>query len=252
MKRFLLIFLCLSGALLSSCASTERSTSSSQKDADYHYLMGSSYLKEGESTMALQEFLQAEKLDGDRPQIHAGLAQAYMSKQAFALAEQHYLKALELSGGAPEYHNNLGALYLSMGRNEDAVTAFQSAADNLFFSMPEVAWTGLGFAHFKMNDFAAAESAYRRAIELNPRYVQAFFRLGELLYVQDRPLEAVEAFEQTLKTAPGFIVGHYYLGLAHMKARDTDQARLAFREVIRLAPGSEQAEMAISHLKVLR
>jgi Tfp pilus assembly protein PilF len=249
MKRFLLISMCLFGALLSACVPAGKSPT---KNADYHYLMGSSYLEEGRPTMALQEFLIAEKLDDQRIEIHSGLAQAYMSKRAYDLAEKHYLKALKLSGGEPEYHNNLGALYLSMERYEDSAASFQTAAENLLFLIPEVAWTGLGFANFQMNNYPAAERAYKRAAEINPGYVQSFFRLGELYYTQDRPVEAAEAFSTAVKLVPNFVDGHYRLGLAHMKARNTDQARQAFLEVVRLSPESEQARLATSYLKILQ
>ncbi|MCK4536314.1 MAG: tetratricopeptide repeat protein, partial [Desulfuromonadales bacterium] len=51
---------------------------------------------------------------------------------------------------------------------------------------------------------------------------------------------------------PNFVDGHYRLGLAHMKARNTDQARQAFLEVVRLSPESEQARLATSYLKILQ
>ena len=100
-----------------------------------------------------------------------------------------------LSDGAPQYYNNLGALYLTAERYDDSIAAFRKAAENLLFASPEVAWAGVGYAYFQKHDYAAAERYYKKARELNPRYTQALFRLGELYYGQDRPVEAVEAFE---------------------------------------------------------
>ncbi len=252
MRWLPLVALFLTGVFSVACVPVDKPATAAQNDADYHYLMGSSYLKEGKSTQALQEFLSAEKLDGQRTEIHAGLAQAYMAKRAYELAEKHYLKALELSSGAPDYYNNLGALYLSMGRFEDSAAAFQKAADNLLFSSPEIAWAGMGYAYFNMNNYTVAERAYKRAIEFNPGYVQSYFRLGELYYAQDRPVEAVEAFATAARIVPGFVEAHYRLGLTYMKIRKVDEARQAFQAVIRLSPESEQAKMAASHLKVLQ
>lgn len=252
MKWSTLIVLCLLGAGLSACATTDKLSESSRKEAEYHYLMGSSYLEEGKPTKALQEFILAEQLDGQRTEIHADLARVYMMKHAYDLAEKHYLKALELSDGAPEYQNNLGALYLSMERYEDAATAFRLAAENILFSNPEIAWTGLGVAHSKTGDYAAAEQDYLKAISLNPGYVQPHFRLGQLYFLQDRPAEAADAFATAVKIVPDFVDGQYHLGLAQMKLRNTEQARTAFEEVVRLAPDSPQGKLSINYLNILK
>jgi len=252
MKWSILFVMCLAAVGLVACASVDRPSAASQKDADYHYLMGSSYLEEGKPTMALQEFVMAEKLDGQRTEIQAGLARAYMIKKAYTLSEVHYLKALELSGGAPQFQNNLGALYLSMGRYQDAVSAFKAAAENLLFATSEVAWTGMGVAHFQLQDYAAAEQDFKKAIELSPGYAQPYFQLGKLYFAQDRPVEAVEAFKMAVKIVPDFVDGQYNLALAEMKVRNTEEARTAFKEVIRIAPDSAQAKLSANYLKILK
>jgi cytochrome c-type biogenesis protein CcmH/NrfG len=86
---------------------------------------------------------------------------------------------------------------------------------------------------------------------LNPRYTQTLFRLGELYYGQDRPVEAVEALSRAVELNPRFVEGHYWLGLAAMKARDNGRARRAFQETIKLAPDSEQARLARNYLLIL-
>jgi Tfp pilus assembly protein PilF len=252
MKWSLLFLLCCLGAGLAACASVDQKSAPAKNDANYHFLMGSSYLEEGNPTRALEEFLMAEKLDGQRIEIHSGLARVYMRKHAYELAEKHYLKALELSGGDPNYENNLGALYLSMERYEDAAVHFRAAAGNLLFSTPEVAWTGLGVAHTRLNDYVAAELDYKKAIELNPTYVQPHFHLGQLYFAQDRPVEAANEFSRAVKIVPDFVDGYYHLGLAQMKARNTELARNAFKEVIRLAPDSTQAGLAANYLNILQ
>ena len=251
MNRFFLLS-CVLLLVLAGCGPGKRQTESSLKEAEYHFLMGSSYLEEGNATLALQEFLLAEKADSKRADIHAGLGRAYMAKGAYTQAEKHYLEAFNLTGGEPKYQNNLGALYLSMERYQDAAEAFRAAAENLLFSNPEVAWTGLGVAHFQMNDYAAAERYYQRAMEENPAYFQPHYRLGMLYFAQDRPVEAAESFRKVVKLAPGFVDGHFRLGLAEMQARNTSQAREAFESVILLAPESEQARLATDYLNILK
>lgn len=237
-------------ALLSACTPTQGA--SPQQEAKSHYLLGISALAENNPTMALQEFLLAEKADSDDADIQAGLARAYLGKRAYDLAEKHFKKAIDLSDGAPQYYNNLGALYLTMERFDDAIIVFRKAAENLLFATPEVAWTGIGVAYFQKLDYAAAEKNYKKALDLNAGYFQAYYRLGELYYNQDRQAEALNAFAKTVELAPRFVLGQYWLGLTAMKAKDPVRARRAFQETIKLAPDSEQARLARNYLKILQ
>jgi Tfp pilus assembly protein PilF len=246
--RLTCLYLALS-LLLAAC--TTSPSGQPRQDARTHYLLGSSALAENNPTVALQEFLLAEKADRRDPDIQAGLARAYMQKRAYDLAEGHLLKAIALTDGAPQHYNDLGALYLSMERYDDAITAFRKAADNLLFAASERAWAGIGVAFFYKQDYAAAERAYRKALEHNPRYAQAMFRLGELYYNQDRSVEAMESFNRATIMDVRYIEAHYWLGLAAMKARDIPRARQAFAETIRLAPDSEQARLARGYLNTL-
>ena len=224
---------------------------SAAKDAKYHYLLGVTALNEQNPTEALKEFLLAEKYDDEDPEIQAGLAQAYWQKKAFDLSEKHFLQAIEISDNDPKYYNNLGALYLSMERYDEAITAFRTAADNLLFDRSEIAWTGIGLAYFHKQDYPAAQRAYEKAMELNPSYQVPLFRLGELYYSQDRPVEALDMFTRSVELEPGFFPGFYWQGLVFMKIKDTEEAKKSFQEVIRLAPGSELARLSEKYLKII-
>jgi Tfp pilus assembly protein PilF len=235
--------------LLTACAPSP--TSKAGQEAKSHYLLGASALAENNPTQALKEFLLAEQANSWDADIQAGLGRAYLEKGAYELSEQHYRRAISLSKGNPQYYNNLGALYLTMQRYDDALPAFQQAADNLLFATPEIAWAGIGLVRLHQQNFPAAEQAYRKALELNPRYAQAHFRLGELYYRQERFSDADKAFGRAVELEPRYVDGHYWLGLSAMKTNDTVRARQAFSETLRLAPDSEQARLARGHLKTL-
>lgn len=249
-SRWLLAGLTFLATVLAACVPVQPSEPDSKK-ADYHYMMGVSALNEQNPTDALKELLQAEKYDPRDPEIQSGLAQAYWVKQAHALAEEHFKRAIKLSDGDPKYYNNLAALYLSMERYDDAISAFQTAAENLLFDRPEMAWTGVGMANTQKQDYPAALRAYQKAMAINPNYYLAPFRLGELYYNQDRPVEALDMFTRTIELAPGFADGHYWQGLVYMKMKNPQKAKPAFLEVIRLAPKSESARLAVNYLKII-
>lgn len=248
--RLILTGLLLLVATLVACVPVEQARSD-RENAKYHYSLGFAALSERNPTEALKEFMQAEKFDARDPEIQAGLAQSYWLKRAHALAEKHYKNALALSDNDPQYYNNLAALYLSTERYDEAITAFRAAADNILFDRSELAWTGIGLANYQKQDYPAAESAYRKAMELNPRYYLAPFHLGELYYKQDRPVEALDMFNRTVELAPEFPNGHYWLGLVSMKMKDPLKAKQSFMKVLSLAPQSETARLARDYLKII-
>ena len=235
---------------LVACVPYEEARPASE-DAQHHYMMGVTSLNEQSPTNALKEFLLAQRFDARDPKIQSGLAQAYWLKQAHDLAEKHFKKAIELSDNDPEYYQNIAALYLSMERYDDSISAFKTAAENLLFDRAELAWTGIGLANVQKQDYAAAERAYKKAIALNPSYYLAPFRLGELYYNQDRPVEALDMFTLSVKLAPEFQNGHYWQGLVYMKMKETDKARQSFKEAVRLAPQNETARLASNYLKII-
>jgi Tfp pilus assembly protein PilF len=249
--RWLCLITFFTLALTACVSSNQKEEVTKEKEAESHLLLGVSHLRENNPSKALQELLISERLNPKDPMVHAALAETYVQKQAYDLAEQHFLKAYEYSDQSPQFQSNLGALYLSMERFDDAIAAFQIAADDLTFGRSELAWTGIGYAYFQKKDYAAAERSYKKAEGFNSRYAQAPYRLGELYYAQDRPVEAVVAFKKAVKIAPRFVDAHYWLGLSYMKTRKNDKARSSFEKVVKLAPDSNQAELARKYLDIL-
>ena len=246
--RCVLPLICLFLAV--ACVPVEPTRPDSE-NANYHYLLGVTALDEGNPTEAMKEFLEAEKFDDDDPKIQDGLAQAYWLKGAHDLAVKHYKNAIEKGDGEPKYYNNLAALYLTLERYDEAIEAFRVAAESLFFDRPAVAWTGIGLAYFKKQDYTSAAQAYEKAMEVNSNYYFAPYRLGELYYNQERVVEALDMFTRSVELAPGFVEGHYWKGLVHMKMKETGKAKEEFLEVLRLAPKSESARLAVGYLKII-
>lgn len=223
-----------------------------KRDADVHYTLGLSYLREKDATRALKEFMLAEEYDSGNAAIQNALGQTYQMKRAFSESEAHYLRALRLGDQAPEYQNNLAALYLDMERWDDAIRYFRKAADNLLFATPEVAFTGMGYAYYQKREYLAAASSYGEALKHNPRYAPAHLRLGEAYYALDKVEKAISAYEQALEYAPDFALAHFDLGLAYSRSKQPAKAVASFKEVQRLAPDTELARAAGEYIKTLR
>jgi len=217
-----------------------------------HYMLGDSYLRSGDPTSALREFLLAENIEPDDLNLQSGLGHVYLLKKAYIESEQHYKYALELDPQNPRTQNNLAALYVEMERYDDAIKYFQLAAENYVFSRPEVSWTGIGYAEFKKGNHTAALNAFGKAISVNWRFPDVYVRRGDVYFDLGETDKALADYKMALDHAPNFVSAHYSLALALMKKRDIDQAVIHLETVIALAPDSPLSQQSKTFLKVLK
>ena len=101
-------------------------------------------------------------------------------------------------GGA---YTNLGNAYRELGRTEDAIKMYErslvSDAPNVHLPLHN-----LGVTYYDLGDVEAAESYYRRAIELQSSYVPALGNLAVLLADQREFDEAEELAKEALRLRP--------------------------------------------------
>ncbi|MDF0553659.1 tetratricopeptide repeat protein [Kamptonema sp. UHCC 0994] len=71
-----------------------------------------------------------------------------------------------------------------------------------------------GVALVKKQDLAGAEAAFRKAIEIDPNFAEAYANLGSVLANQNKLEEAISNFENAVRLKPNVAVLHYLLGRA--------------------------------------
>ena len=96
-------------------------------------------------------------------------------------------------------------------------------------------------------DPAAAEAAYRRAIDKAPGYVDPCLNLGCMLCDAGRRDEAVALYRAALRHAPGEPLLHFNLGIALDDLGRTEPALACYEAAIALAP-----ELADAHYNAAR
>jgi tetratricopeptide (TPR) repeat protein len=93
---------------------------------------------------------------------------------------------------SPEEHLNLGVAYEQNKEYESALKEYEKASKQL-----PVAYLYMGNIHFSKNEYAEAESYYRRAIDEDPKNADAYNNLAWLYYTERENLR--EAEELVLK-----------------------------------------------------
>lgn len=69
----------------------------------------------------------------------------------------------------------------------------------------------LGTCWQHLSQWDSSEKALLKAVNLDPRHTDAFILLGTALYQQDRPQDAIQAFERALVNDPQALLARYHL-----------------------------------------
>ncbi|MEM9554927.1 MAG: tetratricopeptide repeat protein [Acidobacteriota bacterium] len=93
------------------------------------------------------------------------------------------------------------------------------------------------------DDVNGAETAYRRATELDTEYVDAWFNLGLLLQQTERPSEAETVYRAMLELDPAYAWAHYQLGTLHHHRGDERKAVQAYAQAFALDTSLTFAEV---------
>ena len=102
------------------------------------------------------------------------------------------------------------------------------------------------------NQFDAAATEYRKAIQLNPDAPDLHFRLGRALLLQSHEGkaldEAAEQFRSELKLSPEDGASEFQLGQIAQVRGDKAEAKQHFEQALKLSPDFSQALMALGKI----
>ena len=100
----------------------------------------------------------------------------------------------------------------------------------------EVYLGGLTLLQRSPPELEAASRELRRALELDPRFYRAHFKLGICYYHQGLYGLEIEEYRQCLAINPAYVPAWLNLGHAHLAQDQLDEARRAYREVLDREP----------------
>ncbi len=143
-----------------------------------------------------------------------------------------------LDPGLPEVDVTVGETLLATGRAKEAALAFRRALAARPGSVE--ALLGLGRAAEASGDHAGAESAIRRAVELQPSFA-VFNQVGAWYYGFGRYAEAVDMFHRASRAAPDSYRALSNLGGTETMRCNYPAALEAFRKALELNPKNPSA-----------
>lgn len=175
------------------------------------------------------------------PTLMSDLAAALVSDGDFAAAVEFGRRAVALSPGLAQAHLNLGlALQGQGGAEQDAAeTAFRRAAE-LEPALAD-AHQALAQIHHARGEGAAAEACYHRALTADPAMVEAHCNLGNLLRERLDLDAALARYDAGLAVAAETSALHANKGVALHELGRFDEALAAYDRALDLDPAPTEA-----------
>lgn len=231
----------------------------------------------------VKPYTHAIEQDVNNPDLYFERAQALDQINADSLAIVDLKKAIELDNKNPKYFQSLGLLYLKSKQPTQAVIAFQKNLDlspgevrvRLLLSKAFLENKQIEKAQEQVNYVLAAAADYpdaiywnsqikaaqkdtvaaiqlmKKALEMNPSYYLASFRLADFYAAQNNENTVVQyqkTFKMdTLNVAPLFAIGEFY-----RNKQEWEKAKTAYIESIRRDPDYSATYIEIGKILVMQ
>ena len=166
--------------------------------AEAHYGQGIAALRLGRQGEAIQAFEQAFRRG--HPEAGLKLAEAQLDLEQIPAALDTYQRALHIAPDLAEAHYGSGVAALRLGRQGEAIQAFEQAFGR---GHPE-AGLKLATAALANGSDAAALKLYERVLSINGDLPEAHYGIGVAALRLGRPAEAMNAFKRALTLRPDF------------------------------------------------
>ncbi len=172
---------------------------------------------------------EAVRYDPDNVEYLMALARLNLRRKLTVSARRGFEKALALDSTNAEACYSLGYIY------EQDFLHFQHMVDG------DSSGGIISFGEFADKARDRAVENYRRAIELNPAYLDAYFRLAFIYYEEKRWPQMVSLLRRAVEANPDEKNAHLYLGLAYHRARDYEQAYREYQQAFARMDEEERA-----------
>ncbi len=167
-----------------------------------HFYRGIAHSQMGQDEEAIQEFLAEIPINPDQDATYSNLASIYEKQGKIDEALEYYKKAAEINPQRPELHASMASIYEKKGDEANAALEYKALAD-VDPTNAAVTWYNIGAIAKNSDKAQEAVRAFKKSVELDPKYAPAHRELGYALVQQGDFAGAVAHFKQYLALAPG-------------------------------------------------
>jgi len=197
-------------------------------------ILGDAYLRKGDFAKSKQIFEAITKALPKEPigPYRLGLVAQAEKNDAKALA--YFEEALTKRPSAIEPMVQIVTIMSAHGKLSEAR---ERVAKQIEFSPNNpLLYDLLGQLWIKAKDAGQAESAFKKAIELNNSLLSAYLNLGQLYHQERKTDQAVKEYEAVLAKDPNEIRANMLLGIIHESRKEYDKAQARYETILKVNP----------------
>ncbi len=162
--------------------------------------LGVEYMRQGKYEDALDKLNRSLLAKPDFAPSYNVLGLLYQKLRNKEKAEANFKKSLKLDPSDSSTYNNYGLFLCNNERRDEAVTYFVNAANNPFYSTPEIALTNAGTCVLKDKP-DMAEDYFKQALAKKPEFSYALIQMAEISYDRGQYLIAEQYLKRYKKNA---------------------------------------------------
>lgn len=217
------------------------------KTAEAYHLMGQALQGKGQLEDAKKSYSQAITLQPEAAEVHAYLGSVYAEQRQFQEAANCYLKAIQQKPDFAGAYWELGEIYQKLGDRSRATDFWYKALQlEPNWATAKEHWQ-LGTALAEQNKLEQAELSYRRAIQFDPTFSEAYHNLGIILGKQRKWQAALECHHHAVQIEPNKPQVWAGLGRALSALEKWEEAIAAYHQVTKLRLDDPQGYAIFQH-----
>ncbi|BAZ46853.1 glycosyl transferase family protein [Chondrocystis sp. NIES-4102] len=201
----------------------------------------------GQLDKAIKRYYKQSKLQPNSPKIHTDLGNLYAKKRKWQYAIACYTKAIELNPRYANAHLSMARVLLKMGKQKEFVREMQLAIAIDPKIGSEMDRYYLGNALLDQGQHQQAISFYYKAILLNPKFIQTYHRLSEILSKRGQHQEAIQFLERGIYFNPDDAESYYFLGQQWEQLQNWERAVKIYSKVLQIEPQYPGALQRLNH-----
>ncbi len=249
------LFLFFGGMVIQGCATT--ATTDPDSEVDNKKLarkkfqeareFGSLDMKE-EMLVALKETID---LDPKNTNYRIQLGYAYVRMEDYENGEETFLQVLEIDKNNKAALRELGTLSMRKRDWEKAVHYFSEDLKKPGTHLPHQIYNYLALSYYNMGKHENAEEQWLKALNIKEN---AAIRLNLALAYRDRERfdDAMVSLKKALDINPKFVQAHFEMAVLLLKKRENKKASKHFNEVLRNSPQGPWAQPSRKYIKLMQ
>ena len=204
------------------------------RNAQAAFIAGDAYLRKGDLVKSKKVYEAIAKALPKEPlgPYRLGLVAHAEKNDTTALA--YFEEALAIKPTVIEPMTQIALIRVAQGKRNEArervIRQLHAAPASPFLH------NLLGQLWMASNDTGQAETAFKKAIDLNDSLLMAYMNLGQVYFQGGKTDQAIKEYEAVLAKNPQAIQAHMMLGVIHDSRKEYDQAKSRYEKILVINP----------------